>query len=115
MEQNITSDEKIEQLIHKMRSIISEYAKAKAERKYLEEFRKSKKAILMGELPGAVGHVREAYAYSHPDYIKVLEGIKEAVETEEDLGWRLKTAEFEIDIWRTRQANSRAERKAYGA
>ena len=45
------------------------FAKAKAERMYLEEFRKSKKALLMqqhGEKP--IG-AQEREAYAHADYI----------------------------------------------
>ncbi len=38
----------IEKLIHEWRSSVKEYAKAKADTEYLREFRKSKKAILIG-------------------------------------------------------------------
>ena len=47
------------------------YAKAKSERIYLEEYRKSLKAILMkGSLENAV-NAQERDAYSHPEYIKI--------------------------------------------
>ena len=41
--------EQIEKLIQEWRSGVDEYAKANADKNYLTEFRKSKKAILMAE------------------------------------------------------------------
>ena len=55
------------------------YAKAKAQRLYLEEYRKTKKALLMRESTGKAVADREAYAYSHPDYIELLEGLRVAL------------------------------------
>lgn len=91
------------------------YAKAKSERVYLEEFRKTKKALLMreAELAGhksAVSQEREAYA--HPDYIVLLEGLKAAVEEEEKFRWMIVAAQAKIECWRTIEANRRAEAKA---
>lgn len=90
------------------------YAKAKSERIFLEEFRKSKKALLMrdAEIAGhksAVAQEREAYA--HSDYMVVLEGLKAAVEQEETLRWRMVAAQAKIEAWRTIEANRRAEGK----
>ena len=42
------------------------YADAKAARIHIEEFRKSKKALLMGECAEKAVNAREQYAYSHP-------------------------------------------------
>ena len=69
------------------------YAKAKAERVRLEEFRKSKKALLMAECEAPAANAREQYAYAHPDYIALLDGIAAAVETEETLRWQLVAAQ----------------------
>jgi hypothetical protein len=90
------------------------YAKAKSERIYLEEFRKSKKALLMrdAEIAGhksAVAQEREAYA--NPEYLAVLEGLKAAVEQEESLRWLIVGAQAKIEAWRTIEANRRAEAK----
>lgn len=88
------------------------FAAAKAERVYLEEFRKSKKALLMkasGESSG-IGQEREAYA--HPEYIQLLEGLKEAVQVEEKLRWDLVAAQARVEIWRTEQANNRNQDRA---
>ena len=90
----------------------TKFAKAKSERVYLEEFRKSKKAILMAaSLEQAIG-AQEREAYSHPEYIQLLVALKEAVEIEEKLRWDLIAAQARVEIWRTEQANQRAESKA---
>jgi hypothetical protein len=87
------------------------HAKAKAERNYLEEYRKSLKAILMKQcLENAIG-AQEREAYAHPKYTELLEGIRAAMEEEERLRWDLIAAQAAIDIWRTEQSNLRAEGK----
>lgn len=90
------------------------YAKAKAERIYLEEFRKSKKAMLMREAEtagqkSAVSQERDAYAAD--EYLTLLEGLRDAVEAEETLRWRLVAAQAKIDAWRTLESSQRFERK----
>ena len=85
------------------------YAKAKAERVYLEEFRKSQKALLMKRsLEETIG-AQEREAYAHEDYQKLIKGLQAAVEMEERLRWELVAAQTRVEIWRTEQANLRAE------
>jgi hypothetical protein len=91
------------------------YAQAKAQRVYLEEFRKTKKALCMkaAESYGnttAASQEREAYA--DPAYVEILEGLKAAVEKEEALRWMIVAAQAKIEVWRTIEANRRAEAKA---
>ena len=88
------------------------FAAAKANRVYLEEYRKSQKAILMTKCDESTAVAREQYAYSHPDYIAIIDGIKEAIETEEQLRWSLVAAQARIDVWRTEAANNRFIDKA---
>jgi len=88
------------------------FAKAKAERVYLEEFRKSKKALLMSQSSAEAANAREQYAYAHPEYIELLEGLRAAVEVEEKLRWDLIAAQARIEIWRTESANARNEMRA---
>jgi hypothetical protein len=86
------------------------YAAAKAERVYLEEFRKSKKALLMQQA-AAEGFqsaaVQEREAYAHPDYQGLLQGLKKAVEDEEAIRWQLVAAQARIEVYRTQSANDR--------
>lgn len=81
--------------------------KAKAERIYLEEFRKSKKALLYNQAPEGSIADRENYAYAHPEYLQVLEALKVAVQEEESLRWLMIAAQVRIELWRTRSANDR--------
>ena len=83
------------------------YAQAKAEVTYLEEFRKSKKAMLFSSAIGNTVADRENQAYSHPDYLAVLEGLKAAVEKAEGLRWMLVAAQARIDVWRSQEASNR--------
>ena len=92
------------------------YAEAKAHRTYLEEYRKSQKAILMkkalsdGRAKSAA--VAEIEAYSDATYIEVLKGLQEAVEAEETFRWGLVSAQARIDCWRSQEASNRAFDKA---
>ena len=90
----------------------AKYAEAKAHRVYLEEFRKSQKAMLM-KTAQADGRAKtaaaaEIEAYSDPTYLKVLEGLQAAVEREETLRYGLVSAQARIEIYRTQSANDRA-------
>lgn len=85
----------------------AKFAAAKADRVYLEEFRKSKKAALMNQSDEKAVNAREQYAYSHQEYLALLEGLKAAVEVEEKLKWDLIAAQSRIEVWRTEQANNR--------
>jgi hypothetical protein len=84
------------------------YAEAKANVTYLEQYRKSKKAILFASAMGNTIADKEAYAYSHPDYLELLEGLKAAVEEAERLRWMLVAAQARIDVFRTQEASNRA-------
>lgn len=89
-----------------------EYSKAKATRIHIEEFRKSKKALLMNQSAENSAVAREQFAYSHPEYIQLIEGLKHAVEVEEKLKWMIEAARMRVEIWRSEQANQRAEGRA---
>lgn len=90
------------------------YAKAKAERIFLEEFRKSKKALCMksAETAGTASiGAQEREAYADPEYVALLDGLKAAVEEEERLRWMIVAAQVKIEVWRSLEANKRAEAK----
>ena len=88
------------------------YAKAKSDRMYLEEFRKSRKAQLMSQAGTEVLGKQETFAYAHQDYIEILDGIREAVEREERFRWLMTAAQARIEVWRTEQYSARIEQKA---
>jgi len=96
----------IQKAMDYMRDNAPRYAEAKASRVYLDQFRKSKKAMLIMQTTGTVQE-RESFAYSHPEYIEVLEGLKAAIEIEEEIRWRMEAAKIKAEVWRTQQANNR--------
>ena len=84
-----------------------EYATAKANVVYLEQFRKTQKAICFQSSLRSTMAEKDADAYAHKDYIAVLDGLKEAVEAAEKLRWMLVAAQARIDIWRSQEASNR--------
>jgi hypothetical protein len=86
----------------------AEYAQAKAQVTYLENFRKSKKAILYASAIGNTIADKDSYARSHPEYLELLEGLREAVEEAERLRWMLIAAQARIDVFRTQEASNRS-------
>lgn len=88
------------------------YAAAKANRMYLEERRKSAKALLMNESTGKTVSDREKYAYSHPSYLALLQEFKNAILDEETLRIQIRGAELAIEIWRSEQATNRNQDRA---
>jgi hypothetical protein len=94
-----------------IREKAAEFGKAKGDRVYLEEFRRSKKAMLMKDCLAMgieAANAQEREALADPEYVSLLKGLAVAVENEETLKWQLEAARLEIEIWRTRQANERA-------
>lgn len=93
--------------------LTKDYAKAEANRAYLTEFRKSKKAMLMADAeskePGLAIAKQEREAYSNPEYQQLLEGIKEAVEQATALRFQIEVRKMRFEAWRSKQATSRAE------
>lgn len=83
------------------------FAQAKANRIYCEEFRKSKKAMLMAQSTESAANAREQYAYSHPEYLSLLDALKAAVEIEEELRWGMVAAQARVEVWRSEEASAR--------
>ena len=111
-------DNETEKLLDAIRKNARDYAIAKSDRVYLEQFRKSKKALLMVEAEKAgikTGQERESYAYAHEDYLQLLTALQIAVEKEEYLTLIIDGCKLKIELSRTESANQRAERNAYGA
>jgi hypothetical protein len=88
-----------------------EYAIAKAERTYMEELRKTKKAELCKDALTKgfeAVNAQEREAYSDPSYKAHLVAIRDAIEEEEYLRWMLIAAQARIDVWRSQEASNRA-------
>jgi len=83
------------------------YAKARAERVYLEEFRKSKKALLMQQSGEKTAAMQERDAYAHPEYLGLLAALRVAVEAEENARWLMVAAQTRVEVWRSQNASNR--------
>lgn len=105
--------ESAEKTYHEMGQLAAAYAKAEADRVYLSEFRKSKKALLMKAAevaqPGLAVSAQEREAYAHPEYLEILEGLQAATETALFARFKLKQFEMRFEAWRTKESTKRAE------
>lgn len=108
----------IERLLEEYRNKVGEYSKARARRTYIEEFKKSKLAILMrqADRDGFKSvNAQEREAQASDEYIELLKALEVAVEAEERLRYDMRRLEMEAEVWRTLRADERFEKKAYGA
>lgn len=106
------SQEAIEARFAELRATAKEYATAHGLCEHLEEFKKSKLAILMkkAERDGfATAAAQEREARASQDYLELLDGLHAARVQSETLRWEMKLAEMKIDVWRTQQSTKRAE------
>jgi hypothetical protein len=89
----------------------NEYAVAKAERVYIEQYLKVVKATLMNDCVNMPATKSEAYALAHPDFKLQIDGLKVAVEKEETLKWHLEAARLRVEVWRSQEASNRGQDK----
>lgn len=92
------------------------YGEAKAQRVYLEEYRKTKRAMLMKDalkMGVEAANAQEREAYADPSYHQLLKGLAVAIEAEETLKWEMESARLEIEIWRSREATNRTQDRAH--
>ena len=101
------TEEHVEKALEYMRVQASNHAQAKASRIQIENFRKSKKGMLIGDCEEKTMAAKEAWAYAHPEYVELLDGLKVAVEIEEEILWKMRAAQLTVEVYRTQQANNR--------
>tara|TARA_R110000868_G_scaffold82690_2_gene233389 strand:+ start:259 stop:588 length:330 start_codon:yes stop_codon:yes gene_type:complete len=87
------------------------FAKAKADRTFIENYLKTVKAQQMNASDSSSLGAKEADAYASSAYIEQLKGLREAVEQEENYRWSMTAAQAKIDIWKTTEFSRRAEIK----
>jgi len=86
------------------------YAQAKANLVYLEEYRKTLKAMLMTQAmsDGARSVANaEMRAYADAKYVQHLEDLRTAVEVAEGFRWGLISAQARVEVWRSLEASNR--------
>ena len=74
----MVEENEIEAALDYLRDSAEKAAQATADRKHLEEFRKAKLAMLASDMEGSEA-ARDRLAHAHPEYLALLDGLKEAV------------------------------------
>lgn len=82
------------------------YGFARGKIKALEHLLKVEKSVQFLEAEGPVAE-REAKAMASDRYKALVDEFKQTVIDAETIGARRKTAELQIEVWRTQQANRR--------
>lgn len=85
------------------------YAQAKANRQYLENFRKTVKAQQMKLHLSLPVSAQEREAYASDEMQEIDKAIQVAQEEEVRLQWMLTAAQIKAEVYRTLQANARIE------
>ena len=103
------TEEEIEKCLDFKRDMAVSIAQAMHDRVQIENFRKSKLALLFFEAPShfKIGE-KEQWAYAHKEYQEVIKGLAAAVQEHEKLRQLISAADAKIEVWRTIQANHRA-------
>jgi len=79
---------------------------------YVEEYRKTLKALLMKKHSEKSVAAQEVEAYAHPEYQAHLLAIQAAVEAAEMLKWQMIAAQARVEVWRSQEASGRAMDRA---
>jgi chromosome segregation ATPase len=103
------SDEDVERALDHLRDSATKAARARAERAYIEEFRKTMKAQIMKEHATLPLGAQEREAYDDARYRQHLEALKEAVYADEYHRFMREAANAKIEAWRTQCSNERAK------
>lgn len=105
------NDDKVDAALEYLRTNASKAAQAKANRIYLEEFRKTIKANQMQLHLDKPLAAQEREAYASEAYRLHLLALKDAIHDDEFNRWGLVAASATLDAWRTEQATRRGEQK----
>jgi len=87
------------------------FSEAKSERVRIEAYLKYLKASLMNKSESNSLGAKETYAYSHPEYLEQINGLKVAVEAEERMKYMLEAAKMKVEVWKTQEYTKRVEMK----
>jgi Mg2+ and Co2+ transporter CorA len=102
------NDLDIEKAINFMRDNADNLAEASAKRKYMEEYRKSLKSLLMKKFIESPISAQEREAYAHQDYQDHIKALQTAIYQHERLLFLWKSAEIKISAWQTKSSNHRS-------
>ena len=102
-------DEKeVEAAVDWLRDTANEAAQKRAERLYLDEYRKVLRAKLMKQHMDLPVSAQEREALADPKYADHLQALKIAIDEDEKMRFLRVAAEAKIEAWRSMNANHRA-------
>jgi hypothetical protein len=97
----------IERAVNWLAKAAEKAAAAAANRRYMEEYRKTLKSQLMAERVDSPLSAQERDAYADARYVEHLDALREAVQVDEKFRWLRVAAETKISVW---QSQTRAAR-----
>jgi hypothetical protein len=101
------NEDDIERAVNWLAANASAAAKARAEREYMSEFRKSLKAKLMQEFSDKPLAAAERDAYASDRYIEHLDAYRTAIEIDEKMRWLQAAAEAKLSAWQSQMRSLR--------
>ncbi len=107
------TDEQLEKALDYLRDTADETAKKRATRIYLDEYTRALRATIMSEHLAEAVNAQERYANSDIRYKNHLETLRTAIFEDEKARYLRDAAAVKIEVWRSQQANLRAESKAF--
>lgn len=102
------ADEEIDRALDYLRDNANAAAQARADRIYVEEYRKTVKAQIMKEYAQLPLAAQEREAYADPRYAAHLDAVRDSVFQDERHRFLLAAASAKIEAWRTQSSNERA-------
>ncbi len=102
------SDNDIEKAVDYLTQSAFEAATARANKIYMDEFKKVLKAQIMGEYNDLANNAQERYAYADPRYLKHLEALRTAIFEDSRHTFLREAAQAKLEAWRTQSATERA-------
>ena len=107
------SDQQLEIVLDWLRDNAGAAAKARAERVYMEDWLPALRAQIAAECiaAGDSAAAADTKAKASDAYATALKGYREAVEADEKMRWHRTRADAIIEVWRSDQANQRAQGK----
>ena len=95
------SQRDVEKALDFLRDSAEPAAQNRANRAYMEEFRKTLKAQLMSQHADMPVNAQEREAYKNVEYITHLEAMKESIYQDEKLRFLIDAAKAKISAWQT--------------
>jgi UTP:GlnB (protein PII) uridylyltransferase len=104
----VIHEQEVEAAVDWLRDTANEAAQKRAERLYLDEYRKVLRAKLMKQHMDLPVSAQEREALADPKYAEHLQALKTAIDEDERMRFLRVAAEAKIEAWRSMNANHRA-------